>query len=114
MEIGEFQRRLREIYEKRDRARGRDGTFLWLVEEVGELSRALRRGDAANLREEFSDALAWLVSCATLCGVDMERAAARYAAGCPRCGRAPCACRGERGTKRRVRAKRRERRIGSR
>jgi len=99
VEIGEFQRRLREIYETRDRARGRDATFMWLVEEVGELSRALRRGDAANLREEFSDALAWLVSVATMAGVDMDAAAARYADGCPRCGRAPCACRGERGTK---------------
>jgi NTP pyrophosphatase (non-canonical NTP hydrolase) len=114
VEISEFQRRLREIYGKRDRARGRDATFMWLVEEVGELSRALRRGDAANLREEFSDALAWLVSVATMADVDMERAAARYANGCPRCGRAPCACRGERGTKRRAGGKPRRRRIGSR
>ena len=99
MEIGEFQRRLRVLYGKRDRARGRDATFMWLVEEVGELSRALRRADRANLEEEMSDALAWLVSVATLAGVDMEKAAARYAKGCPRCGRAPCACRGARGRK---------------
>jgi NTP pyrophosphatase (non-canonical NTP hydrolase) len=92
VEIGEFQARLRAAYEARDRARGRDATFLWFVEEVGELSRALRRGDPENLRHEFSDALAWLVSTATLAGVDMEEAAARYAAGCPRCGRSPCAC----------------------
>ena len=92
MEIGEFQRRLRTLYGARDRARGRDATFMWLVEEVGELSRALRRGDAENLRHEFSDALAWLVSVATLAGVDMEEAAARYADGCPRCGRTPCRC----------------------
>lgn len=92
MEIGEFQRRLRKAYEARDRARGRDATFLWFVEEVGELSRAVRRGDRANLRHEFSDALAWLVSLATLEGVDMEDAAARYAKGCPRCGKSPCRC----------------------
>jgi len=92
VEIGEFQRRLRALYGARDRARGRDATFLWFVEEVGELSRALRRGERGNLEEEFSDALAWLVSVATLSGVDMEEAARRYAAGCPRCGRTPCAC----------------------
>lgn len=92
MEIGEFQRRLRALYEERDRARGRDATFAWFVEEVGELSRALRRGDPANLDEEFSDALAWLVSLATLAGVDMEKAAARYSAGCPRCANTPCGC----------------------
>ncbi len=92
MEIGEFQRRLEALYGDRDRARGRDGTFAWFVEEVGELSRALRRGEPENLREEFSDALAWLVSLATLAGVDMEEAAARYAAGCPRCLATPCAC----------------------
>lgn len=92
MEIGEFQRRLKATYEARDRARGRDATFLWLVEEVGELSRAVRRGDRENLRHEFSDALAWLVSLATLEGVDMEEAAARYARGCPRCRKTPCKC----------------------
>lgn len=92
MEIGELQRRLRALYEARDRDRGRDATFLWFVEEVGELSRALRRGERGNLEEEFSDALAWLVSVATLCGVDMEKAAARFARGCPRCGKTPCGC----------------------
>jgi hypothetical protein len=33
-----------------------------------------------------------LVSMANLAGVDVERAAARYAKGCPKCGRVPCAC----------------------
>jgi NTP pyrophosphatase (non-canonical NTP hydrolase) len=92
VEIGELQERLRALYEARDRARGRDATFLWLVEEVGELSRALRGGDRAALRHELSDVLAWLLSVATLDGVDMEEAAARYAGGCPRCGRTPCRC----------------------
>ena len=98
MEIGALQRRLAELYGERDLERGRDGTFLWFVEEVGELSRALRRSDRdpENLRLEFSDALAWLVSVATLAGVDMEEAAARYAAGCPRCGSSPCSCPGSR------------------
>jgi NTP pyrophosphatase (non-canonical NTP hydrolase) len=92
VEIGEFQRRLRECYEVRDRARGRDATFAWFVEEVGELSRALRAGDQAQMEHEFSDAMAWLVSLATLADVDLEKACARYAGGCPRCDATPCSC----------------------
>jgi NTP pyrophosphatase (non-canonical NTP hydrolase) len=59
---------------------------------VGELARALRKGDRQNLEHEFGDVLAWLTSLATLEGVDLEAAAARYANGCPRCGSRPCGC----------------------
>jgi NTP pyrophosphatase (non-canonical NTP hydrolase) len=92
MEIAGLQDTLRRTYLERDRARGADGTFRWLVEEVGELARALRDRDPAALEHELGDALAWLASVAGTVGVDLERAAARYADGCPRCGRSPCAC----------------------
>jgi NTP pyrophosphatase (non-canonical NTP hydrolase) len=92
MEIAELQETLRRTYGERDVRRGRDATFRWFTEEVGELARALRRDDRANLELELSDALAWLVSLATLSGVDLETAAARYAAGCPKCGASPCEC----------------------
>lgn len=92
MHLHEFQASIKAIYGARDRQRGRDGTFRWLVEEVGELARALRDGDPAALQEEVSDVLAWTVSVATLCGVDVEAAAARYAERCPRCGHVPCTC----------------------
>jgi NTP pyrophosphatase (non-canonical NTP hydrolase) len=62
------------------------------VEEVGELARALRDGDAPSLRDEVSDVLAWIASVATLCGVDLEQAAVRYARVCPKCQHVPCAC----------------------
>lgn len=81
-----------ETYGARDAGRGPDGTFRWLAEEVGELARALRRGDAANLEHEFGDVLAWTASLANLAGVDLERAVARYADGCPKCGARPCTC----------------------
>jgi hypothetical protein len=42
--------------------------------------------------EEFSDVLAWLVTLADLCGVDIAEAAARYRDGCPSCGGIPCTC----------------------
>jgi NTP pyrophosphatase (non-canonical NTP hydrolase) len=92
MTLTELQRRLRDTYHERDAARGRDATFRWLVEEVGELARAMRLGDRANLEHEFGDVLAWLGSLANLEGVDLAGAAARYADGCPKCGRSPCAC----------------------
>jgi NTP pyrophosphatase (non-canonical NTP hydrolase) len=92
MEIAEFQQTMRRTYYERDAKRGRDGTFRWFTEEVGELARALRHGDPAELRHEFSDVLAWLASLANVAGIELEDAAARYASGCPRCGRSPCVC----------------------
>jgi NTP pyrophosphatase (non-canonical NTP hydrolase) len=90
MEIAAFQDVLRRTYAERDSARGVDGTFRWLTEEVGEVARALR-GDG-DLVHEFGDVLAWMASLASLVGVDLEQAAARYANGCPKCGAVPCAC----------------------
>ena len=97
MKIGEFQKRIEEIYFERDRARGLAGTHMWFCEEVGELTRALRRGVAGGgkreLEEEFADVLAWLATLASISGVDLESAATRkYARGCPRCSAAPCRC----------------------
>jgi len=92
MEIAELQAVLRRTYVERDARRGRDATFRWMTEEVGELARAIRTGDRENLVHEFGDVLAWLTSLANLTGVDLEEAAARYANGCPRCGASPCVC----------------------
>lgn len=92
MRIGEFQKRIEDIYLEKDSARGAPGTFAWFVEEVGELSRAIRLGEREGLEEEFSDVLAWLVSLASICGVDMEKAVGKYASGCPKCGKTPCGC----------------------
>jgi NTP pyrophosphatase (non-canonical NTP hydrolase) len=91
--ISGFQQLIERIYGDKDGARGTAGTFMWFSEEVGELSRALRRGQRQNLEEEFADVLAWLATLASMHGVDLEAAAGRkYAGGCPRCHRAPCAC----------------------
>jgi NTP pyrophosphatase (non-canonical NTP hydrolase) len=92
MEIAELQRTLRRTYFERDVERGADATFRWLTEEVGELAKALRGGDRAELEHEFSDVLAWLASLANLTGVELETVAARYADGCPKCGTSPCTC----------------------
>jgi len=93
LRISEFQRRIEEIYYERDSRRGIGGTFMWFAEEVGELSRALRRGDRAALESEFADVLAWLNTLASISGVDLESVAQRqYSGGCPKCGSTPCEC----------------------
>jgi NTP pyrophosphatase (non-canonical NTP hydrolase) len=92
VDLADFQDLMRRTYLDRDERRGRDATFRRLVEEVGELARTLRREDPAARTEEVSDVLAWLASLANQAGVDLEEAAARYADGCPKCGRTPCQC----------------------
>ena len=90
---GTFQRLIEDIYYERDAGRGVEGTALWFVEEVGELVRAIRRGERDNLEEEFGDVYAWLATLASLHGVDLERVGRqKYAGGCPGCQAAPCAC----------------------
>ena len=69
---------MRATYLERDAARGRDATFRWLTEEVGELAKAMRTGDRENLQHEFGDVLAWLLSLANVEGVELEDAIARY------------------------------------
>ena len=81
MRIVEFQRRIEEIYYERDAARGMAGTHMWFCEEVGELTRALRRGKSGELEGEFADVLAWLSTLASLSGVDLEAAAKKKYAG---------------------------------
>lgn len=93
MNLGEFQRRIAALYLEKDRRRGVEPTFLWLMEEVGELAEAVRRRERDALAEEMADVFAWLTSVANLLDVDLEAAVlAKYPATCKRCGAAPCAC----------------------
>lgn len=93
MRIREFQQLIDRMYSDKDRARGAAKTFLWFTEEVGELARAIARGDdRANLEEEFADVLAWLVTLANVEGVDLEGALRKFTTGCPGCGELVCHC----------------------
>lgn len=88
-----FQKLIRDMYLEKDLARGVDGTFMWLMEEVGELAAALRNGTHEERLLEFADVLAWLTTIANVVGVDLSEAVARkYGAGCPGCGQFVCAC----------------------
>lgn len=91
--FSEFQQLIRTMYFEKDVARGVDGTFMWLIEEVGELAAALREGSAEQQQEEFADVLAWLTTIANVAGVDLTAALrAKYGGGCPGCGQLACCC----------------------
>jgi NTP pyrophosphatase (non-canonical NTP hydrolase) len=78
MNISEFQRLISKKYEKRDRERGIPRTFMWFIEEVGELATALASNDQKNKEEEFADVLAWLCTLANISDVDLEKACNKY------------------------------------
>jgi NTP pyrophosphatase (non-canonical NTP hydrolase) len=91
--LSNFQQLIRDMYLKKDIARGVDGTFMWLMEEVGELAGALRSGTHEEQLGEFADVLAWLATIANVVGVDLSEAVAlKYGAGCPGCGQLVCTC----------------------
>lgn len=87
--LADFQQHIRQRYYTTDKARGTPGTFLWFIEEVGELATALHRsagqggpGVAAkkrgqNLADEFADVLAWLCTLANINDVDLAAAVQR-------------------------------------
>jgi len=78
MHIKEFQNLISEKYEERDRQRGIPGTFMWFIEEVGELSTALASKDHENAEEEFADVFAWLCTLANISDIDLEKACKKY------------------------------------
>jgi NTP pyrophosphatase (non-canonical NTP hydrolase) len=90
----DFQKLIHDMYFEKDVERGVSGTFMWLMEEVGELASALRSGhDRANLEEEFADVFAWLTTIANVAGVDLSAAIQRkYGQGCPGCSKFVCSC----------------------
>ena len=91
--LAQLQHLIRDIYGAKDHRRGVEGTFMWFMDEVGELSAALRGGTPAARAAEFADVLAWLATLANIAGVDLEAAVqAKYGGGCPGCGRSPCVC----------------------
>jgi len=78
MEIKEFQELIRDKYEKRDRQRGIPATFMWFIEEVGELATALSGQQGEDKAEEFADVFAWLCTLANISDVDLEKACQKY------------------------------------
>jgi NTP pyrophosphatase (non-canonical NTP hydrolase) len=78
MTIREFQDFIRKHYYARDKQRGTPGTFLWFVEEVGELASALGGDGRHDKQEEFADVFAWLCTLANINDVDLQTAIEKY------------------------------------
>jgi len=78
MTIKEFQDFIRRKYYATDSKRGTPGTFLWFMEEVGELASALAGDDHHNKAEEFADVFAWLCTLANINDVDLAGAIEKY------------------------------------
>ena len=81
------------MYFEKDVSRGIDGTFMWLMEEIGELATSLRSGDHEERLGEFADVLAWLATIANVAEIDLNEAIQRkYGTGCPGCNMLVCTC----------------------
>ncbi len=78
MTIKQFQQLISDKYEKRDRQRGTSQTFLWFIEEVGELATALAKDDQPNKEEEFADVFAWLCTLANINDIDLDSVIHKY------------------------------------
>jgi len=85
--IAQLQDLIRRRYSDTDAARGTPGTFMWLIEEVGELATSLHEcapgadptpEQRHNLEEEFADVIAWVTTLANINGVDLTRALTKY------------------------------------
>ncbi len=92
MDLAELQDVIERTYGSRDRDRGVPATVAWLVEEVGELAQAVRKGTHEQRVHEFGDVIAWVATLANQQGVDLTAAVERFATGCPKCAALPCAC----------------------
>jgi len=76
--------------------RGIEKTFIWLVEEVGELASTLKQDSELDLNkvsEEMADIIAWMSSLANLLEIDLEKALVdKYPNKCIKCNSNPCCC----------------------
>lgn len=80
--LAQFQQFIRDRYYETDAKRGTPKTYMWFIEEVGELATALQKaaGEGGNtsggdnLQEEFADVLAWLCTLANINNIDLTKA----------------------------------------
>ncbi|MCK5687176.1 nucleotide pyrophosphohydrolase [bacterium] len=93
MKISDFQKRIKDNFYHKDEPRGALKTFMWLVEEIGELSSSLMESDKKNQAEELSDVIAWAFSLANVLEIDLEKVLMdKYPQNCSCCQESPCSC----------------------
>lgn len=92
VDLRQLQSVIEQTYGVRDAERGVAPTVAWLVEELGELAQAVRKGTRAEIEHEFADVVAWVATLANQLDVDLTEVIDRYRDGCPKCGAIPCGC----------------------
>jgi len=95
MTIKEFQEIIKKTYYHRDKEKGLKSVFIWTIEEIGELAKAINRKSLDDIELELSDVIAWVFSIANLLDIDVEKTLKRYEKGCPKCSSIPCSCKKE-------------------
>jgi len=96
MEVSEFQNLMRKLYFHQDSERGIKGTYIWLVEEIGELASLIKEQNIHKNKaaEEIADIIAWTCSVANLLEINIEEALYdKYPNKCKKCDSVPCKCR---------------------
>ncbi|MFW9878213.1 MAG: MazG nucleotide pyrophosphohydrolase domain-containing protein [Candidatus Thorarchaeota archaeon] len=96
MKISEFQKLIKNLYFEQDQKRGIKNTFIWLIEEIGELAHILKSQeiDTNKASEELADIFAWTTSLANLLDIDVNSALfQKYPNMCIKCKSNPCICR---------------------
>ena len=95
MNVSDFQNLIKELYFHQDSKRGINSTFIWLIEEIGELANLLKeqRPNKEKASQEIADVIAWTVSIANLLEIDVEKALIeKYPNKCSKCNKKPCEC----------------------
>ena len=95
MNLKEIQTLIRELYFQKDNQRGLKGTFVWLIEEVGEVANLIKQkhADPEKISEELADIIAWTASIANILKIDLQQAFVnKYPLKCLKCGKNPCEC----------------------
>ncbi|KKK41351.1 hypothetical protein LCGC14_0595400 [marine sediment metagenome] len=95
MNIREFQTLIKDLYFEQDQKRGLKNSYIWLIEEIGELASVIKKSEINfdKVSEELSDIIAWTTSIANLLNIDLETALIKkYPNMCIKCKSNPCIC----------------------
>ncbi len=95
MRITEFQGLIKDLYFRQDYKRGIKATYIWLIEEIGELAKIINdpKIDIEQASEELADIIAWTSSLANLLDIDLKDALLKkYPNMCIKYKSNPCIC----------------------
>jgi len=95
MKVSEFQDLMQKLYFHQDSKRGIKATYIWLVEEIGELASLIKEQkiDKDKAADEIADIIAWTCSVANLLDINIEEALLnKYPNKCRKCDSIPCKC----------------------